>query len=872
MDRPGDLLAGGSASARADHDGGRGRVQVDGKQFARAGRRFRFRGVTYGTFEPRAADGARFPDRARMDDDMAQMRDAGFTVVRTYTEPTEDLLESAADHGLYVLAGLFYADWRYMVGASGRERRRIASAAASEVRQAVRRLAGADQVLAVCLGNEIPADVVRWNGTDTMARAINRLVDVTRDEDPDRLVTYANYPTAEYLPLDGLDFLTFNVYLDRQTDFRRYLTRLHHIAGSRPLVLGEVGADSLGTAAGEAAQAASLGRQLETSIERGVAGTCVFSWTDEWWVGDAAVEGWHFGLTRADRSAKPALDVARQWNTRTVADLDARWPSISVVVCAYNAQATLAECLDHTTRLTYPNLEILVVDDGSTDATAEIARRYEHVGRGVRLVPIEHGGLSVARNAGIREATGELIAYLDSDAYPSPEWPYFLALGLDARTVGGVGGPNVAPVDDPLGAQAVACSPGGPAHVLTADDRAEHIPGCNMAFWKGVLEEAGGFNPVYTAAGDDVDVCWKVLDLGWEIGFHPAALVWHHRRAGLRPYLRQQRGYGRAEALVAARFTGLGTARWRGRIYQPGATARGRQRIYRGTFGSAAYQSVYAAPSHGLDIAHQVGVPLALASPLVAPLALLWRPAALVPVIAVLGLLGLLLADAWRARAPRRLSRSSRARFRAGVAVLHVLQPAARMWGRLRDSADARRGHEPVTLPGPVTRLKGGVLLFPEVRPRPETAEQFVACLRHARFRADVLTGWEDYDASVVGSWLVSGRLVTSAFPQGTVQARVRKHVSVSRLVPFLGAMAATWWMGQREVALIVGAWVAADLARGALRLGPVLRRALLAAARPVEENVDYSHAPAAVRKVLTIYVTHPSIISLDELVEEVRA
>ena len=64
------------------------------------------------------------------------------------------------------------------------------------------------------------------------------------------------------------------------------------------------------SADGEARQAETLDWQLETAIERGVAGTCVFSWTDEWWVGDAAVEGWHFGLTRADRTPRPALDVA----------------------------------------------------------------------------------------------------------------------------------------------------------------------------------------------------------------------------------------------------------------------------------------------------------------------------------------------------------------------------------------------------------------------------------------------------------------------------------------------------------------------------------------------------------------------------------
>ena len=83
-------------------------------------------------------------------------------------------------------------------------------------------------------------------------------------------------------------------------------------------------------------------------------------------------------------------------------------------------------------------------------------------------------------------------------------------------------------------------------------------PGCNMAFWRLVLSETGGFDPVYTKAWDDEDVCWKVLNRDWEIGFHPAALVWHRRRVGLRNYLRQQREYGRSGG--AGRGTGTRSA------------------------------------------------------------------------------------------------------------------------------------------------------------------------------------------------------------------------------------------------------------------------------------------------------------------------
>ncbi|NIP81943.1 MAG: glycosyltransferase, partial [Gemmatimonadetes bacterium] len=84
-----------------------------------------------------------------------------------------------------------------------------------------------------------------------------------------------------------------------------------------------------------------------------------------------------------------------------------------------------------------------------------------------------------------------------------------------------------APVDAGPMARCVADSPGGPNHVLLSDAVAEHIPGCNMAFRTAALREVGGFDPRFRIAGDDVDICWRLQQRGWTLGFHPAAMVWH---------------------------------------------------------------------------------------------------------------------------------------------------------------------------------------------------------------------------------------------------------------------------------------------------------------------------------------------------------
>src|SRR2546426_7128122 len=84
--------------------------------------------------------------------------------------------------------------------------------------------------------------------------------------------------------------------------------------------------------------------------------------------------------------------------------------------------------------------EVVVVEDGSTDDTAAIARRYNG-----RLIQTENRGLANARNTGLQAATGEIVAYLDDDAYPDPQWLTYLVATFMSTSYAGVGGPNIAP-------------------------------------------------------------------------------------------------------------------------------------------------------------------------------------------------------------------------------------------------------------------------------------------------------------------------------------------------------------------------------------------------------------------------------------------
>jgi GT2 family glycosyltransferase len=731
---------------------------------------------------------------------MRAIADAGFNVVRTYTLPPDDLLDSAAPFGLRVLAGIYYDDWRMHPTTGRAVHRTVLAAGRRAIDQALARCAGRAEVIGISVGNEVPADIVRVHGIHAVEDVLSQLVDDVHRGDAEMLTTYASYPTTEYLRVRDLDVVSFNVFLDRPQDFRRYLRHLQVLARDSPLLVTEVGVP--GGIHGEAAQAMRLEAQLGVLDETGCAGATLFSWTDDWVVDGHAVQGWGFGLTDARRRPKPALEVASRWARRSTRDLREDWPAVSAVVCAYNESALLAQCLDSLTSLDYPSLEIIVCDDGSTDDTAEVARRYP-----VRLLELPHAGLSAARNAGIDAARSEIMAFIDADACCHGEWPYHLVLSLEEDGVVATGGPNLPVGDVGFVERAVSAAPGAPVEVLLTDDRAEHVPGCNMAFRRGVLAEIGGFDPVYTSAGDDVDVCWKILDRGQEIGFSPAAQVRHHRRSTVRGYLRQQRGYGRAEALLAARhphrFNHLGQARWRGFIYDRLRSMPPLLRpvVYHGYHGAAPYQPVTRLPDTQVIGRLSALLPVALLAAVASSVLALWWPLVLAVPIGVLVLCALygtvVVLRARPARTePRPLS------WRCLVAALHLAQPIVRAAGRMRG-----------LLHGPSFRR-------PE--PRPRSAAWHHDRLRWLEeLRSDLLArGCAVRSGGVESRWdlaaslgpTVSARITTavlwSYFPVARV--RLRPRAPLLTVLPLV-AVSAAWIPVLRPLLLVLFAVALVD-------------------------------------------------------------
>jgi GT2 family glycosyltransferase len=773
--------------------GTRARVSIDGKFFRLSSGKFFVKGVTYGPFVPNGA-GEPFaqPDQTRRD--FALLGELGVNLLRIYHVPPSWFLALASEFELRLLVDVPWTKQVCFLDKPYREEAKNAVRAAAQV------CAKHPAVFALSVANELPPDIVRWSGATAVEDFIDELVGLVKEVDPECLCTFGNYPPTEFLHPKELDFHCVNVYLHQQKPFENYLARLQMIADTKPLILGEFGIDSLRE--GEAAKCQILHWQIESASRGGLAGAIVYSFSDEWYKDGRQVMDWGFGLTTRTRQPKPSYAAVQKVFRGAPYFPLRQYPMVTVVVACYNGARTLKGCLDSLAHLNYPAYEVVLVNDGSTDETQQIAATFTNI----RCLQHETNlGLSVARNTGIAAARGEIVAFTDADCRADENWLYYLVSDLLNSSNAGTGGHNLLPPDDSWVASAVMASPGGPAHVMLTDRVAEHIPGCNMAFYKWALEEVGGFDPVFRRAGDDVDFCWRVQQRGYRIGFSPAGFVWHYRRSTVRDYLKQQQGYGEAEALLIRKhpeyFGWFGGSTWQGRIYAPardGLVFRS-PRIYHGPFGSGFFQSLYSAhPELALMFFTSLEYQALVVLPL-AVLALAYGFLLLPALIALLLPLAVCIAAALQANLPRK---KLRLWSRPLVALLFYTQPLVRGWaryqGHLSLHSQPLRSHE--SLDSLSLKQQGG--RFREVRYWVEQKVDrlgFLACVTQRldqqgwQCRPD--TGWNEYDLDISGNRWSRLQLVTVAEAHGEgrylIRCRLRARWTFLARTTFFAALGA---------------------------------------------------------------------------------
>jgi len=767
------------------------RVRVDGKFFRLGDTKFYLKGVAYGPFAPHDGGDA-FPTPEETARDFAQIAELGANLIRTYMPPPRWILDLAAEHGLKLLIDIPWPKNHCFL-----DLERTKEQAREAVRGVVKACVGHSAVFAYSVVNEIPPDIVRWSGPTEVADFINELIDLAKDIDPDCLCTFANYPPTEFLRPQNVDFFCFNVYLHHRRPFENYLARLQMQADTKPIILGEFGVDS--KREGEGEKCVMLGWQVEAAFRSGLAGLVVFAYTDDWWVGGNRVEDWFMGLTTRERQKKASFAAVQKAFAVAPYFPLTHYPKVSVVVASYNGGRTLKVCLDSLVRLNYPNYEVILVDDGSTDSSPEIASLYKTI----RYIRQTNHGLSVARNTGIQASTGEIVAFTDSDCRADEDWLYYIVGDLLTSRFTGMGGHNFLPPEDSPAAAAVLVSPGGPAHVMLNDRLAEHIPGCNMIFYKWALDEIGGFDPIFMKAGDDVDVCWRLQQRGYRIGFNPAGFVWHFRRSNVQAYLKQQRGYGEAEAMLVRKhpeyFNSIGSSIWRGQIYTASkfGLVIGRSVIYHGVFATGFFQTLYSAPPAwtlmlctSLEYHVMITLPLLVLS---VPFPFFLPVAVISPLISLV----ICVAAAWQADLPKN---KKRIWSRPLVALLFFLQPIARGWARyqgrlgLQQTPPAARERLELLKQRDAGEALDQMFFWGDGQiDRIDWVNGIVMRLDQQGWASKTDTGWSEYDIELFGNRWSRLQLTTATEDYGggrrLFRCRLRAHWSLLAKLAFWSAL-----------------------------------------------------------------------------------
>jgi glycosyltransferase involved in cell wall biosynthesis len=223
-------------------------------------------------------------------------------------------------------------------------------------------------------------------------------------------------------------------------------------------------------------------------------------------------------------------------------------PQVTVIVPAYNAAETLPSCLAALTSQSYPRsaYKVIVVDDGSTDATAAIARDA-----GVSVITQPNAGPAAARNAGIGAADGDIILFTDADCEPVADWIAQMVAPMADIGVAGVKG-SYRTRQSAVVARLAQCE------FEERYDRQERLPAIDFvdsyaaAFCTAVLREVGGFDPAFPYANnEDVDLSYRVAHLGHKLVFNRRAAVYHRHVASCWAYIRLKvrRGYWRMMVL-----------------------------------------------------------------------------------------------------------------------------------------------------------------------------------------------------------------------------------------------------------------------------------------------------------------------------------
>jgi glycosyltransferase involved in cell wall biosynthesis len=217
---------------------------------------------------------------------------------------------------------------------------------------------------------------------------------------------------------------------------------------------------------------------------------------------------------------------------------------ITVVIPAYNAMDILPACLQALQRQTIPVDEIIVVDDGSTDQTKQMAQE-----NGARVLEQHHSGPAAARNLGIEKAGGEIILFTDADCEAEADWVDQMLKPLIDSQVVGVRGVCKTHQTESI-ARLVQCEFEERYDRQESLRKIDLIDSSSAAFRVAILRAIGGFDPAYPKAdNEDVELSYRLEQLGYRLAFNRRAVVIHHHPTTWKAFFQRKtrRGYWRMQ-------------------------------------------------------------------------------------------------------------------------------------------------------------------------------------------------------------------------------------------------------------------------------------------------------------------------------------
>jgi cellulose synthase/poly-beta-1,6-N-acetylglucosamine synthase-like glycosyltransferase len=227
-------------------------------------------------------------------------------------------------------------------------------------------------------------------------------------------------------------------------------------------------------------------------------------------------------------------------------------PLVSIVIACKAIDPYTKECIQACLQLDYPRFEIVVLPDFDESLAEER----------VRVLPTGPVKPSEKRNIGVNAATGEVIAFIDGDAYPDKDWLKNCIKYFDDPKVSAVGGPGLTPQSDNTMQRAsgeilssfLGSGPLSFRHSAKLPRKCDDLPSVNLIVRRSTFQEMGGFDSSYWP-GEDTKFCRDlVYEMGGDALYAPDVMVYHHRRLLFRPHLKQIAGYGLHRGYFSKKF------------------------------------------------------------------------------------------------------------------------------------------------------------------------------------------------------------------------------------------------------------------------------------------------------------------------------